>query len=760
MKRIIVILSIIYVCISSLYAQKNSDANVIGHVLSAVTQEHLPYSTIVIKGTSIGNIADATGHYAMRNLPTGNYTLVASYVGYKPQEIEVVLEANRTIEVNFELQEEAVMLNQVVVSANKNETDRKEAVSIVNVITPKTFESTSSVCLADGLSFQPGVRIENNCQNCGFTQLRINGLEGPYTQILIDSRAINSALSGVYGLEHIPVNMVERVEIVRGGGSALFGASAVGGTVNIITKEPKTNTLTLSNTSQFIYGKTPDITTSLNASVISNNNKAGAILFASARQRAPFDYDGDGFTEIPKINGKNLGFRGFYRTGQKSKLSVEYHTIDEFRRGGDNLTKPPHEADIAEQVNHIIHSGGLKYDIFFKENKHALQIFSSLQHINRESYYGAGQDPYAYGNTKDLSLVGGAQYTLRMKRFLFMPATFIAGSEYSHNKLNDQFVAYDRQIDQKVDIYTLFAQNEWSNHKLTLLLGARLDKHSLIKNLVLSNRLSVRYAPVAWLNLRASYAGGYRGPQTFDEDLHIIAVGGVVSLIQVANSLKPEKSHSMNLSMEFSKTFSKSGFIILLEGFYTDLRNVFVLEEAGRDEGGNLLMERRNGAGATVAGLNFEANIIPMKNMQINLGFTGQSSLYKEAERWSEDVSPQRKMFRTPSTYGYLTTTYSPIKALDLSLSGVYTGKMLVQHYAGYVSEDREETTKPFFDLGLKVAYNFLLKEKVTLQLSAGMKNIFNSYMTAFDKGPDRDAGYFYGPSLPRTVFVGMKFML
>ena len=102
----------------------------------------------------------------------------------------------------------------------------------------KLFESTHATCLAQGLSFQPGVRVEDNCQNCGFTQVRINGLDGHYSQILMDSRPIFSALTGMYGLEQIPANMIERVEVVRRGGSALFGASAIGGTINIITKEP------------------------------------------------------------------------------------------------------------------------------------------------------------------------------------------------------------------------------------------------------------------------------------------------------------------------------------------------------------------------------------------------------------------------------------------------------------------------------------------------------------------------------------------
>ena len=755
-----IIIIIFLVCATTIYAQKASDANIIGHVLDKKTQEHLDYVTIGIKGTTIGTITDATGHYRLKNVPVGTFTIVASFIGYESQELVINTEKGKTIEVNFELEQKSLLLEQVVISSSRDEINRKEAVTLVNVITPKMFESTNSVCLADGLNFQPGLRIENNCQNCGFPQLRINGLEGPYTQLLIDSRAINSALASVYGLEHIPVNMIERVEVVRGGGSALFGASAVGGTVNIITKEPKINSLSISNNSSLIYGKTPDISTNLNASLISNNNKAGATLFASARQRTPFDYNNDGFSEIGKINMKSIGFRGFYRTTNNSKLTFEYHTIDEFRRGGNLFSRPPHEADIAEQTKHIIHSGGLKYDIFFKEAAHALQFFSSVQHIGRESYYGKKQDVNAYGNTEDISLVNGFQYTFRMKKFLFMPATFIAGMEHSYNKLKDEMLGYNRVINQTVGIYSIFAQNEWSNKQFTLLVGGRIDKHTMISQPIVSPRISSRYAPVSWLNLRASYASGYRGVQAYDEDLHIAAVGQGVALIVVDSNLKPEKSHSVNFSVEFNKSWSKAAFLFLAEGFYTDLSNVFLLEEAGKDDNGNLILERRNGSGATVAGLNLEANVIPFKDMQINVGFTLQSSLYKEPEQWSETVTPQRKMFRSPSNYGYITAIYSPIKPLNISLSGIYTGSMLVQHFAGYIPEDTEVNTPAFFDLGLKIAYNFKLKENVTLQLSTGMKNILNSYQKDFDKGELRDAGYFYGPSLPRTVFFGVKLQL
>ena len=220
------------------------DIVVIGHVVS--NNEHVPFASISIKGTSLGTVTDIDGHYRLANLPAGTYTIVASMVGYKPNKQVISVVEGEELKVNFSLEEDVIELNQVVVSANRTEINRTEASTIVNTITPLLLESTNSVSLSDGLSYQPGLRVETNCQNCGFQQVRINGLDGPYSQILIDSRAIFSALSGVYGIEQIPASMIERVEVVRGGGSALFGSNAIAGTINIITKEPLNNSFKIS----------------------------------------------------------------------------------------------------------------------------------------------------------------------------------------------------------------------------------------------------------------------------------------------------------------------------------------------------------------------------------------------------------------------------------------------------------------------------------------------------------------------------------
>lgn len=735
-----------------------SDANIVGHVLDKKSREHLPYINIYIHGTTIGTSSDGTGHYYLKNLPEGKFTLVMKSIGYKTIERQVTLNKGKTLEINFEAEEDAVSLDGVVVSANRNETTRRMAPSLVNVLDSKVFETTHSTSLADGLNFQTGVRVENNCQNCGFQQVRINGMEGPYTQILVDSRPIFSALTGVYGLEQIPANMIERVEVMRGGGSALFGSSAIAGTINIITKEPLRNSAQIAHSLTMIGGSRPDNNTTMNASLVTDDHKAGIYLFGQSRHRASYDHNGDGFSELGKLDAKTIGFHSYLKTSNYSKLTFEYHNISEFRRGGNMMDMPPHETDITEQTNHNINGGGVKFDLFTKDYNHRLNIYTSAQHTNRNSYYGTQKNPNAYGHTTDMTFVGGAQYTYEAAKCLFMPATFTSGVEYSYDDLQDQMLGYNRIIAQTVHIGSAFAQNEWKNDKWSFLVGARMDKHSLIDNPIFSPRANIRFNPTKDINLRLSYSSGFRAPQAFDEDLHITAVGGDVAIIQISPDLKEENSQSISTSVDFYRRFGAVQTNFLVEGFYTDLRNVFILEEIGRDDKNNLLLERRNGKGARVMGINLEAKAA-YSWMQLQAGATLQRSRYKEPEQWSKNTSivPQKKMFRSPDVYGYFTSTFTPVKRFSTSLTGTYTGSMLVQHLEGYIQEDREENTPDFFDMNMKMTYDFPLFKSVTLQVNAGVQNIFNAYQRDLDRGADRDAGYVYGPNSPRSFFAGCK---
>ena len=552
--------------------------------------------------------------------------------------------------------------------------------------------------------------------------------------------------------------MVDRVEVMRGGGSALFGSSAIAGTINIITKEPVRNSASISHTTTLIGGSSAlHNTTDINASIVSEDNKLGLAIFGQNTAKDEWDANGDGFTELSRISGQTIGFRGYIKTGLYSKVTAEYHHLEEFRRGGDNLDLPPHEVMIAEQTKHGINTGGLKFDWFSKDQKHRLNTFASIQHIDRESYYGAGMDPNAYGQTGDLTWVGGAQYIHKADNCLFMPADLTVGLEYNEDYLRDNMWGYDRVTDQTVRIVSAYAQNEWKNDQWGILIGGRLDKHNLIKKIIFSPRANLRYNPTENINLRASYSYGFRAPQAFDEDLHIDNVGGTVSMIRLADDLRVEKSQSISVSADIYHSWGDWQGNLLLEGFFTDLNDVFALKELGINEEGILIKERHNESGARVAGANIEGKIAWRDVLQVQAGATFQKSEYKEARSWSDDVAPTRKMFRTPDVHGYITASYNPMKQLTLALTGTYTGSMLLEHHAGMIEHNESVVTPDFLDMGFKAAYDFKVYKTFSLQLNGGVQNIFNSFQNDFDSGADRDSGYIYGPTLPRTFFFGIK---
>ena len=346
-RRIIIALMAYTIGISCISAQnsKTTDANIGGHVLDTESGEHMPGCVIRILGTSLATVTDASGHYIFRDLKPGEYTLEASCTGYVTTRLETSVEPRQTVELNFDLAPDAFMLDQVVVTSSKSETLRRESPSLVNVINGSLFQRIGACSLADGLDFQPGVRVENDCQNCGFTQVRINGLDGHYSQILMNSRPVFSALTGVYGLEQIPANMIDRVEVMRGGGSALFGSSAIGGTINIITKDPAINYAEVSHSLTTIgFSGALDNNTTVNASVVGNNNNIGLFIYGQNRSRDGYDHDGDGFTEIPSLKSQTLGAKGTMRFNPDTRLTMEYHGTHEIRRGGDQLDMPPHLA--------------------------------------------------------------------------------------------------------------------------------------------------------------------------------------------------------------------------------------------------------------------------------------------------------------------------------------------------------------------------------------------------------------------------------
>ncbi|MCU0449448.1 MAG: TonB-dependent receptor [Bernardetiaceae bacterium] len=752
-------------------------------------------ATIEVDGQAKGTISDPQGRFSLADIPVGRHKIKVRAVGYRPVELEVDIAAGQVTSLEIKLEEDVLNLEGIVVTATRNQVNRQDAPVIVNVTDARVFNATQAVSLSEGLAFQPGLRLENNCSNCGFTQLRMNGLGGPYTQILLNSRPIFSALNGVYGLEQIPVSMVDRIEVVRGGGSALYGANAIAGTVNIITKDPVENGWSLSSNSGVLGGTQPrtggpatDHSLNANAALVSRDQRLGASFFGMARQHDPVDLNGDGFSEITLRRNRAAGAKMFWKPGQRSRLSLETHYLYEFRRGGNLFDRPAHRTDVAEQLTHHVLGGQLGYETYSADQRNRFMAYLAAQRTRRDSYYGGGgnsPDPEAqaqallfYGNTRDLALVGGGQFTRSFNRVLH-GSTLTVGSEWQHNHVRDAMPGYNRLIDQRVNNSGSYAQWELKPlAKLTLLLGGRLDL-AQVNGLydfgsgeaannnrtfaAFNPRASVLYNLAPHWSTRASYARGFRPPQAFDEDLHIATLGGTAQFIRLSPDLRQETSHSFTASVDYQRNVpGRSQLSFTAEGFFTRLVNPFVLDFSGEELPGSgaFVTDKRNGNGATVAGTNLEFMYAPSRRLQIQAGATVQQATYlqPEAVLQAEDGTDifTDQLLRTPQQYGFWVVSTRPlrsVKNLSVDLSGTYTGRMTVANQR--TLELRR--TPHFAELNFKLAYEWAIGPKSRLQLSGGVQNLLNSFQRDLEVGAERDALYMYGPVRPRTVFIGLK---
>ena len=743
----------------------------------------LAFASVGLEGTTYGTTTDVQGGFEIQNVPAGSYQLKVSATGFRTYSQDIEVKSNVSVTFEVQLTEDLLNLETVVVSGTRYEQDRANNPVVVGVINNKIFNATQSIAISDGLNYQPGVRVETNCQNCGFTQVRLNGLEGAYSQILINSRPIFSALNSVYGLEQIPTNIVERVEVVRSGGSALYGSNAIAGTINIITKDPVENAWEISSNTAFIDGDAVDQTYNFSGSVVNESLTSGVTFYGMSRQRDSYDANGDGFTELVQLENTVLGAKAFFKPGERSKVTLDFSALEEYRRGGNLLELAPHFTDITEELDHNTFFGGINYEQWSKDDRNKFSFYASAQSTERDSYYGGlgggrtAEDSTlainAYGLTEDLALVAGVQYN----RYFDNNNVLTLGIENQAYDTQDEIAGYGRLVDQQVNTTGFFAQYEWKvNQRFTALLGGRYDvsnvdgfysvvgeeRTSDVNLGVFSPRATLLYQINNNLQFRGGYARGFRAPQAFNEDLHISSAGGEQVFVLLSDDLDKETSDAFTGSLNYTKNTGLTQFNLLVEGFYTELQNPFTQVSRG-DIGDIILKEVVNGEGATVSGVNFEAGYSPSGKFAFQLGGTAQQTSFAEdqeifaPEDTGEDAIVVDEFVRNPNLYGYFTTFYNFTNAFKIDLTGTYTGSMIVPRVVGANGSPDLLDSDPFFDVNLKASYHFDIADDFHLELSGGLRNLFNSYQPEFDSGPERDSDFIYGPAAPRSVFISVK---
>lgn len=736
---------------------------------------------------SYGGYTQEDGSFTLDKVAVGTYLLKAKLLGYRIYEDSIVVSEKNFRLPPIHLEKDVFGLDEVVLSATRYGTDKGTSPVIVSTVGEPLFQATNAQAISEVLNFQPGIRVETNCQNCGFTQLRLNGLEGAYSQILINNRAIFSALNSVYGLDQIPTSIVDRIEIVRSGGSALYGSNAIAGTINIITKDPILNQWEAKTNFSVLEGGRRDITHNLNGSLLSKDLSKGITLYGMMRDREPFDANGDGFTEITELSNRTIGSRAYLRPSLYSKITLDANYMYEYRRGGDRLSLPPQFTDITEELTHHTLLTGLTYEQTSRDELTDFAAYVSSQHTDRDSYYGGlggGRTPtdsllaaQAFGNTTDLALVAGVQLSHTLT-----PSTVVVGGvENQFSNTKDRIPGYARSVDQKVNTLGIYGQLEWEPEEgIKTLLGGRYDYTTVSGNYAveeIERNIQVNapvFSPRATLMLdltdniqfRGGYARGFRAPQAFNEDLHISSVGGEPQFVILSDDLKQETSDAFTASLSYDKIIRNTQIYALVEGFYTRLHDPFSIVSTGSIlANGSILEEVRNGEDASVWGTNLEFNIAPSPSLLVQAGGTWQQTTYENSQILFEPQGSNPgepfisvdEFVRTPTLYGYLTTHWKPQENFWLDLSTVYTGSMVVPRIVSETGFLDLVDSREFLELNLKATQHIDLSETLHLELSAGVQNLLNAYQSDFELGPTRDSDYVYGPARPRSFFVSVR---
>ena len=662
-----------------------------------------------------------------------------------------------------------VNLDDIVVTATKTPKRKTNSPIIINIVNSESIRNVQACNISESLLFQTGLRVETDCQTCNYTQLRINGMSGGFSQILINGRPTFSPLMGLYALEQFPSNMIEKIEVLKGGGSTLYGSSAIGGTVNIITKIPKENSSQIEFNTHSIDRQSNDYSILGNSSIVSASKKAGVSLFVNKREREAYDYNGDGFSELPYLNNISVGANMYYMVNENQKLDFSFSSIYENRYGGEITDQnPAHLAEQSEERTHNIFAGGIDYQINFNNYDSSFITFVAYQNTDREHYTGIKPDDDAieldaflknppYGVSYVETINTGFQLNHMISPFFSGDNVLTLGVDYLHDRVFDEIPSYSYLVDQVSKGLGIFLQSDWEiNQKLSLLTGLRADFHNYVDKLIYSPRASLLYKANDNLQFRLGYGTGFRAPQAFDTDLHIAFAGGGISRVNLSPNLNEEKSESFNLSLNYDKAKENwiAGFTMDL--FYNQLNNAFILQPIGQDEFGEVF-EKQNGQSAIIKGINFEARANFNRLIQIEGGYTIQSSRFDNAVEYIDEVPGIKEFIRTPDNYGYAVLTYNNYN-ISSTLNYLYTGSMKVPHFAGTPNQlvDEIVTTNSFSELSLKFNYN-IPTALVSLDLYVGIKNIFNQYQSDFDLGKNRDSNYVYGPAKPRTTYFGVR---
>jgi outer membrane receptor for ferrienterochelin and colicins len=285
-----------------------------------------------LKNTQIGSSSTDVGFYELKAIPPGKYTLIVSTIGYIPFRTVLDIEAGNNVLVDIELEPSIESLDEMVVTGTLKPVSRLESPVPVEVYKPSFFKKNPTASIFEALQNVNGVRPQINCNVCNTGDIHINGLEGPYTLVLIDGMPIVSGLGTVYGLSGIPNSLIEQIEIVKGPASTLYGSEAVGGLINIITKNSLTAPEFFGDSFITDWGEY-NLDVGTKVTMGKNTNLLLGVNYFKFDN--PIDNNGDNFTDLTLQDRISIFQKWDFKRSHSREFSLAGRYFYEDRWGGE-----------------------------------------------------------------------------------------------------------------------------------------------------------------------------------------------------------------------------------------------------------------------------------------------------------------------------------------------------------------------------------------------------------------------------------------
>ncbi|MES2520576.1 MAG: TonB-dependent receptor [Bacteroidota bacterium] len=706
--------------------------------------------------TSIGTQADIDGIFYLKNIPVGKQIVQISGVGFRTTKRTVQIQKDKITTVSFEIEPDQTALNEVVVTGTMKETIVNLSSTPIEIYTPTFFKKNPTPSLFEALTMVNGVRPQLNCSVCNTGDIHINGMEGAYTMITIDGMPIVSALSTVYGLSGIPNSMVERIEVVKGPASTLYGSEAVGGLINVITKNPIKAPIISLDLNSTSYGEY-----TLDGAVKAKIGTANTMLSANYFNfQNRIDKNNDGFTDVTLQNRISVFNKWSFQRKQNRTFTLAGRYVYEDRfggeldwqkedRGGNNLYGESIYTKRWEMIaNYQLPIDNQQVNFQFSYNNH-----------DQNSVYGnrpyIAQQEIAFGQLlwdKKLSKNHDALFGVAL-RYTFYDDNNTLTQDENDSTLNKP---------SKTFLPGIFAQDEIKLSKRnTLLLGLRYDYNSIHGN-ILSPRMNWKYSSAKSDIFRLSFGTGYRVVNLFSEDETVYSGA---RKIEIRSNLNPEKSWNTNLN--YQKTITHNSGFVSIDGsiFYTYFTNKVVADYD--TDPSKVIFDNLKGYGELKGvSLNMDANFT--NGIKLMIGGT-----YTDIYRIENDIKIRQK--QTPIfTTNYAISYTHPKSQIMLDLTGIIYGSMDLP----LITDDIRPAKSPIFNitnvqisrrfnnglqvyLGVKNLFDFFPNHKIVYQKKDLLpEQIKDSSLGALPRGYYFNSDYNYAPMQGIRGFLGVRWNL